>query len=365
MVYMKQPKQIKLAFLTSKLDKTAREEGFIVDWVEALANQVGELVIFILETQKTKLKAKNIKVYSLGQRKTKIGKLIYLFNKFNQENKEKSFQGIFSHMYDFLGVAAGILGKVYKVKTIMWYAWGLELNRFTLAELALRLNDEIVTCSQKMKKRYQSAYQLKQPIHVLGHAINTAKFKKHRVKKKEKIFSIGFVGRAIPEKNIELILKAVYKVNKKKPIRMSLVIAGVEKNGDYLKKIRKIITKLTKNNLQFKIIENLPHEKIPNYLKTLDLYVHPALVYSIDKSPLEAISSGIPVLLSKYGYKELCKEYPQILFDPDDIYSLATKIDYAITNYDQFSQNQKSFQKYIRKSFSTDIFMKKLVKLFN
>jgi glycosyltransferase involved in cell wall biosynthesis len=357
-------KKIKLAFLTSKIDRNAQEEGFIADWAEALAKHVDELVIFILEAQKTKLKAKNIKVYSLDRKKTKIGKIIFLFKKFSQENKRKPFNGVFSHMYDFLGISAGFLGKLFKVKSIIWYAWGLNLKRLTLAELALRLNDIIVTCSHGAKARYQKAYKIKKTIIVLGHAINTDKFVNQRERRKEKEFSIGFIGRVIPEKNIETIIESTLKINKDHPIIVSLVLSASEKNISYLNGIKKLSKKLTRKNLEFKIIENLPHTKVTEYLNSLHLYIHPAKVYSIDKAPIEAICSGTPVLLSNYGYSGICKEYPEILFNPNNPQELVRKIDDAINSYKEFSDKQKSFQRLIRSSYSADEFMKKLVKLF-
>lgn len=352
---------MKLAILTSNLDPKHKEEGFIIDWVQALSKQIDNLVVILVKKPKTSFKLKKTTIYSLPEG-SKIRKILYILKILTNENKKKKIDGIFNHIYPFLGVVGGFWGKINSVKTIMWYAGGIGLPKYSLLELALRLNHQVVTCSKTEKQRYEKAYNLNNVTN-LGHAINVNRFEISKRLSKNEII-IGSIGRATPNKNFELLIDAVSKIKTDKQLIVKIILARIFENRKYVQKLKTKIKENINNNVHIKIMEGIPFNKIPKFYAELNLYIHPSKMKSIDKTGIEAIISKTPVLLSTYGYMDCFKNYKNILFDPNNSQELQQKIQQAIDLYTSFSSDQENLQKYTKKHFSLESFMKKLVKLY-
>ena len=126
-----------------------------------------------------------------------------------------------------------------------------------------------------------------------------------------------------------------------------------------------MIKKLHNPKLQFEVKENIAFRSMSAFYQQLDLYLHPSKAKAVDKSGLEAVFAHTPVLLSLYCYQEICRDFADILFDPENPVQLAKKITTAIDNYAIFKKKQAALQKYIIKNFSLIKFMKKLSHLYS
>lgn len=355
---------LKLAMTTGDIDRNKRAEGFIADWVEALATRVDELVIIIPNPQGTKLKAKNVRVYSLAGKDGKFAKLASLYSILRSEHTKRPFDGIFNHIYDFMAASGAAFGRLYKINSIMWFCGGLQLHRFSTLELAFRLNNQLVTCSESTKQKYLDTYHLGKPIHVLGHAINTNHFKHKKRSKLRKTINIISAGRFSPGKNYHIIIQALSQLQTNRPIKLQLLVSNPNVHKDYLRQIKTSLKKLnTRPNVRAELVINTPYANINRYLSKADLYIHASDMYSVDKAGLEAIASGIPVLLSRHGYTSITSD-PHTLINPQNTSQLVSKLDYAISHYPKFSQSQRKLQKTITDQYSLDNFMTKLVKLY-
>ena len=244
----------------------------------------------------------------------------------------------------------------------MWYSSDI-LPQISLIHLAMIFNNTIITCSETAKKQYEKKYGLKK-VKITHHAVDVSRFSSQTKKKTGKRFVLGEAGRLAPSKNFETFIKAAIKADSPKPLKLSLVFARETEDKDYQTKIKALLNQAQKAGLAVEIFHNLPFEKIADYYQQLDLYVHPVITRSVGKVALEAIVSGVPVLLSQNGNRDLAKDCPEILFDPQDSEKLAQKISWALHHYHTFSQRQKAFQKKVREEFSTQKLMKRLVKLY-
>ena len=106
------------------------------------------------------------------------------------------------------------------------------------------------------------------------------------------------VGRLIPEKNHECIIKAM------KNIDAHCLIIG---NGDSFSYLSDLIKNLQVEN-KVKIIKSVPNYEIQNYYKSADIF---ALAYNPQQEGLpipviEAMASGLPIIIPnlKQGYSE-------------------------------------------------------------
>lgn len=321
---------MKLVMLTSSYDRSLKEEGFIADWIDALAKETSELVIILLKEPSITPNIKNTTVHSLHQ-PTKIGKLKEIWQILNEENKKKQINGIFSHIFEFLAVVGGLWGKLNGVETAYWYAGGVNLHLISLNTLAFHLNNKILTCSDSEADRYAAASKInKNKIVVMGHAINTQYFIPATKKVINNIFTIGYVCRCTPQKNIESLIYACQKIDR--PIHLKLALSRTKENEKYFQFLKTEIERVKKQNKQFsaEILTNINYDNLPAFYHSLNLYIHPSLMKSVDKAGLEAMAAGVPVLLSKVGYGEMFAQYPNQLIDPNNIAEISQKISDSI-----------------------------------
>jgi glycosyltransferase involved in cell wall biosynthesis len=352
---------MKLAMLSSSINREGKEEAFIVDWIESLAQEVDQLVVILLRDQKTLLKAKNVTVYSV-EKTPLLFKPLIIWKLLSQEQLKVKFDGIFCHIYDFLAVVGTIWAKIFTVKSVYWYAGGLPLNSISLLRLAMVLADKVVTCSQKEKQRYSQAFHLKNSVHVLGHAINTHHFKPllPKIHSHKSDYVIGSVGRATSVKNYETLISAVQQLPDLH-FTLKLALSRVKENQDYVSRLKHLADQDSSSKHHYQFLTNINYTSLPQFYTGLSLYIHPSELASIDKAGLEAIACGIPVLLSRAGYLEVVSD-DQFLFDPKDVKALTNKIIQALRKTP--FEAQAKLQKHIEKEYALQGFMKKLVALY-
>ena len=71
----------------------------------------------------------------------------------------------------------------------------------------------------------------------------------------------------------------------------------------------------------------VPHSKMPNYYSTSDLLVNLAPTGGLDKVVLEAMASGLPVIVSNLAFKKYLNPYEdKLIFEYGDSENIAEKI---------------------------------------
>lgn len=344
--------------LTSFLDSSLREQGFIVDWAEALAAQVDWLSLVVLAEPRSQLKAKNTSLIILDQNSSGA-KLIEFFRATNTLHRQRPIDRVFCHMYDFLGVLGGAWGRWHRVPSLMWYAGGLELKRYSTLDLAFRLNNALVTCSAAAADRYRSFYDLHKPVLNIGHAIDGRRFPliSRNYKPNNGKMVIGSVGRMSPEKNFELLIEAL-ALDQDQNYRLELITTRLEYNPSYTQQIQSV---LEEKGLDYKLHVDVPYNRVPKLMDHWHVYVHPGTVKAIDKSGLESIFTGIPGLYSEVSYGEALADWPENIIHKMEPRPLFEQIERLRLEYDVGLQKQTLIAQAIRSQYNTEAFMKKLV----
>ena len=354
---------MKLVMLTLAVDDNLQEEGFIVDWVKALAREVEELVVIALKVNPKVTLPTKVKVYEVPVTH-KLGKLWFVFRTLNKEYYLGRIDGVFCHILEIWGVIGGLWGRLNGVRSVYWYAGGIPIKLFSFLKVAFLMVEVIATCSEREKRRYRQWWGRQKKVVNLGHAIDIQSFQLIK-NRGDEVFTIGYVARATRIKNIDGLIRAFGKLRIPRRLRLHLALARTNENTIYYRKLSELAKSIANERRKIMISTDLTYRQLPDYYRSLDLYVHPSLQTSIDKAALEAVSSGVPVLLSATAYGEVVDTFNQVVVSPFNIRQLARRIESVIQDYSSFVRYQRPLQQLVRNAYSLHTFMPRLVKLFS
>ncbi len=132
--------------------------------------------------------------------------------------------------------------------------------------------------------------------HCIEVVYNTAEFKKNLPKKVERDNSIIFVGRLVPWKGVDTLIKVFRGVNKEMP-ETTLKIVG---DGPEMKNLKKLTANLQIEK-KVKFFGNVGHEEVLKEMKKSSVFVLNSSYEGLSHVLLEAIFADLPVLASDVG----------------------------------------------------------------
>ena len=234
---------------------------------------------------------------------------------------------------------------------------------YKVKRLMARVDYTIYVSSVFLQKRYPNKTHSVSCSNVVLRPLDEATLSERLTKienTQEKVLTIGTVGTLdVKYKGQEYVIRALYKL-KEKNIKIHYHLVG-QGNPGYL---QSLIDNLGMQD-QIKIIGPLPHDKIFEFFKNIDMYVHPSLTEGMPRAVIEAMSTACPVLGSDTGgITELLEA--QELFAPGEIKEIASKLSQLekgklIEMSKRNFEKAKDFDKYLlekrRKDFY-DLFMK-------
>ncbi len=329
---------MRLLIITQKVDKNDSNLGFFHHWLERFAKNLDKLYVACLSEGEHSL-PNNIEVFSLGKEKgySKVRQFFRL-QKFLWKNLGK-VDGVFFHMCPIYSILSFPLAKIFRKKTGLWYLhrslnWKLKLAR-NLVDVIFTASEQ--SCRLKNRKKIQ----------VIGHGIDTEMFKRKElgsfsregaellVRKEFNSFQLEgvkllYVGRIAPIKDLETLVQAVdILVNQKHigGLEVSLVgepVDNIEKQ--YSEKIMELIVKKNLQNIiRFK--GRALYGEMPQVYQNADILINLCSTGGMDKAVLEAMASGIMVLVSNLSFTEELGPYQGILmFQQGNSQDLAEKI---------------------------------------
>ena len=166
-----------------------------------------------------------------------------------------------------------------------------------------RFTDQIVMVSESIKKDLAGLPLMKlkgAKVIVNGiELVQTQGIDRDAVRREiglsENDFVIGTVGRLFKEKNIEMQIEMIGKLLKDIP-NIKLVV--VSKKYDYIKKLEKLIGELGVGD--HAIFTGLRRD-IPRMLSAFDVFVMTSVSEGTSIALLEAMSAGLPIVVSRVG----------------------------------------------------------------
>ena len=159
---------------------------------------------------------------------------------------------------------------------------------------------------------------------------------------------IGFCGRIVEEKGIDVLLKA-YKIIKKQLPETELQIAGDYKNiagGSIYPVLKQYIE--NNNILDVKFLGKIPEEKMPEFFSGLDVFVLPSInsLEAFGMVQVEAMRCGTPVVASDlYGVRTIVQNTGAgLVSKKNDPENLAECIMEVLNNKDKYSRSLEEIE---------------------
>ena len=245
------------------------------------------------------------------------------------------------HAHDWLTYAAGIAAKKKTGKPLVVHVHATEFDRsgdnvneavYNLEREGMMEADVVVTVSNLTRDIVVNRYHIDPSKVITVHnAVDFKSFKNINIERgiKEKI--VTFLGRITYQKGPEYFIEAANKVLKHYP-NVRFVMAG---SGDLMNRSVMRIAKLRIGS-KFHFTGFLTGDDVKKMFAYSDVYVMPSVSEPFGISPLEAMQSGVPTIISKQsGVAEVLSH--AIKVDFWDVDALADAI-YALLAYPGLSE---------------------------
>jgi len=286
--------------------------------------------------------------------------------------KKSRYDVMHAHSYHafplLMGALANRKGKPL-VTTFHYYGRGYSTFRSMLhvpynvfGRYIVNSTKRIICVSQHEKKIIENKFPTasKKTIYI-PNGVNYESFANSRSTLDEDGFKILYVGRLSPEKQLETLFFA-YKELQEKIEKTKLIIVGEGPAFFYLKKLSE---RLSLRNLIW--VGGVSHESIASYYKSADVFVLPSKKEVQCISVLEAMASGLPVVIPYYdGIKDIVfNGETGLFFKNNDHNDLVEKL--MMLNFDENLRKKmgQNAQKNIKNNFDWNILIPKYIELFN
>jgi glycosyltransferase involved in cell wall biosynthesis len=228
-----------------------------------------------------------------------------------------------------------------------------EVNRLSLIaeKLTYKKRHHIIAVSKEALNDYDEWVGIKGKADVLYNYVSQIFFDLHynydlQVTDSFKLVAVGNLRR---QKNYPALLRAFELV---KDIPVSLDIFGT---GGMQEELQNTIDR---GQLKVRLMGRV--NDISEVLMNYHAYIMPSLFEGFGIAPMEAMATGMPVLLSDLEvFREIGEDIP-VYFDPKDPSSIAATIRQAFQNWDGIKEKAKGGKALISGKASKEIYFKKL-----
>jgi glycosyltransferase involved in cell wall biosynthesis len=315
--------------------------------------------VYVISTSVGKLKVyNNVEVYSLGgeYKNNSVEKLfnfyILLFKVLYRAGTNIS---AFVHMVPLYATLAWPILRPLKIPITLWYVHKkINLN----LKVASFLVNRIATVDKNT-----FMLKVKNKLHYLDHGITFPNFfckpKSGHLK-----YNLAIVGRISRIKHIDCLINAIIILKKKSKLNLVLHIYGSPITNEDLVYKNELLALILENNIKSNVIfhGSVKHSEIFNRIRTASLMFNLSNS-GLDKSGLEALAFGIPLIYTHPSYNKIFKK---LKIDYSDCY--LPRIDHnllakKILNF--LNTKNKSLSKplieFIRSKYSVDSLVSRLI----
>jgi glycosyltransferase involved in cell wall biosynthesis len=252
------------------------------------------------------------------------------------------------HAHDWLTYLAGVEAKKVSGKPLVIHVHATEFDRsgenvnqfvYDIEHYGMEHADSIITVSNLTRNIVVSRYGANpEKVHTVYNAVEPIEKRKHYYVKTVNEKVITFLGRITFQKGPEYFIEAA-KLVLERTDDVRFVMAG---SGDMFRRMVTHVAGLRMSH-KFHFTNFLKGDEVTRMFDISDVYVMPSVSEPFGISPLEAMRSNVPVIISKQsGVAEIL--HHAIKVDFWDIHAIADAI-YGLCKYDGLSTMFQKFGK--------------------
>ncbi len=250
------------------------------------------------------------------------------------------------HAHDWLTYPAGMAAKKISGKPLVIHVHATEFDRsgeninqyiYDIERKGMEAADRVITVSHLTRKYVIERYGIPaEKVFTVHNAVEPVDIENIRQNRGFPEKLVTFLGRITFQKGPDYFVEAAYKVYQKDP-NIRFVMAG---SGDMLQRMVRQVAYYRMGH-KFQFAGFLKGEEVYRLFSISDVYVMPSVSEPFGISPLEAMRSNVPVIISKQsGVSEVLRY--AIKVDFWDVDALADAI-YALTHYNGISNMFKKY----------------------
>jgi glycogen synthase len=244
------------------------------------------------------------------------------------------------HAHDWLTYHAGIAARKFSGKPLVIHVHATEFDRsgdnvnqtvYDIEREGMHAADMVITVSNLTRQIVIERYGVDPDKVVTVHNAVEPRQQEIMAEKTVREKVVTFLGRVTFQKGPDYFVEAAYKVYKKDP-NVRFVVAG---SGDMLNRMIRRTAQLRMGD-RVNFTGFLKGEEVDRMFALSDVYVMPSVSEPFGISPLEAMRSNVPVVISRQsGVSEVLKYALKVDFW--DIDALADSI-YGLLHYEALSR---------------------------
>jgi glycosyltransferase involved in cell wall biosynthesis len=260
---------------------------------------------------------------------------------------------------------AGPVAKILSIPLI-WHV-RIPLPDKLLDRFLVPLSSSIIAVSRIVKRRF--SWLKKNKVEIIYNGVNTKRFlpglAQEDLRKKLRIASedtvIGTVGRLSPEKGLEYLILAIPDVVNVYPRTKVLIVGDGDEN--YRLSLQEKVKEL---ELSSRIFFVGFYEDVPQVLRCMDIFILPSLFEAFNRSLLEAMACGLPVVATAVGGNiEVVQDGVNgLLVLPNNPGALAFAITELLKDKEKARKMGLEGKMRVEENFSIDINVRKIEKLY-
>jgi glycosyltransferase involved in cell wall biosynthesis len=301
------------------------DHGGVLAWQASVARALARScasVLVLTERVGTFAPAPNLEVRALEYRPLgvphRLGGAVLMRWSIYRLLKERRIDRCFIHMNHPWAYRLAPILRALRIPSLLWYAHGTvtpSLHR------ALRAATRVITSTPEGFRIPSSK------VRVIGQGVNTDLFRIPAFTSERR--DILYVGRISRRKRIELLLSAMAAVTEVSPqsgLRLRLV--GPNLTPDDLQYDMEMRTRMWAMGLQDRVdfVGFVPQERIPGLYASAFLHLNVSHTGSMDKTVVEALACGCPVLTSNEAFAGLLSDHPDFVMASERPADIARQI---------------------------------------
>ncbi|MFP4190746.1 MAG: glycosyltransferase family 4 protein [Candidatus Hydrogenedentota bacterium] len=209
--------------------------------------------------------------------------------------KEEAFDVVFAFFGIPCGVIAYLLGKPYIISLRGSDVPGFSqrfaaVNRLLLREISRFIweRSRYTVANSEHLKQLARETSPNQPILVIPNGVDTNRFYPKATRGPDEVLRVLAVGRLIPRKGFDTLIKAARDLSD-----ISVTIAGEGPEEDNLRALA--------DGLEVHFAGVVPPEDMPELYRQHDVFVLPSANEGMSNAMLEALASGLPLVVGNTG----------------------------------------------------------------